>query len=410
MHRAMKSTSGSGVPGGTGDGVVGFLWPETRFDRFQEHTPMPMIIPGRAELVPLFRPARLGSLRVPHRVAMAPMTRSRAGEGGIPSELAIEYYRQRASAAFIVTEAVQVSPEGVGYPGTPGIYTLAQADGWSRVVRAVRDAGGRIFLQLWHVGRISHPDFHGGALPVAPSVIRPAGSVRTPEGVKSFVSPRALEVHELPRLVEDFRRAAALALYAGFDGVEIHAANGYLLDQFLRDGTNRREDAYGGSIENRLRLPLEVVDAVVSVWGAHRVGIRVSPLSAANDMSDSNPRALFDALAQALRERDLAYLHVVTENGFVGELPAFDPLSLGEVFGGSVVAAGGYDAEAGARDIAAGRADFVAYARSFLANPDLPRRFADDAQLNEADPDTFFGGGAAGYVDYPSLEAGGEDA
>lgn len=356
------------------------------------------------EVEPLFRPITVGPLALPHRIVMAPMTRNRADEGNVPSELARSYYRQRASAALIVTEGTQVSPEGVGYPSTPGIHTEAQAEGWRRITDAVHDEGGRVFLQLWHVGRISHPVFHGGALPVAPSAVRPEGSVFTPEGMKEFVTPRALETDEVARVVEDFRRGAALAREVGFDGVEIHGANGYLVDQFLRDGVNRRTDRYGGSVENRLRFPLEVVDAVVDVWGAERVGIRISPLGRFNDMSDSDPQALFTALAQALDDRGLAYLHIITDDDFEDETVSFDPLTLGEVFRGAVIAASGYEAESGAREIAEGRADLVAYGRAFLANPDLPRRFREGAELNEPDSDTFYGGGAEGYVDYPALE------
>jgi len=363
----------------------------------------PVTSEPRTEVEPLFRPTLLGPLTLPHRIVMAPMTRNRADEGNVPSELARRYYEQRAGAALIVTEATQVSPEGVGYPHTPGIHDEAQVEGWRRITQAVHGRGGHIFLQLWHVGRISHPVFHDGALPVAPSAIRPEGSVFTHEGMKEFVEPRALETDEVVRVVEDFRRGAELAKRAGFDGVEIHGANGYLIDQFLRDGVNRRTDRYGGSVENRMRFPLEVVDAVADVWGAERVGIRVSPLGGFNDMADSEPQVLFGAFARELGQRGLAYLHIITDNAFEGEPVSFDPLSLGEVFDGTVVAASGYDAESGAREIEAGRADLVAYGRAFLANPDLPLRFARGAELNEPDPDTFYGGGAEGYVDYPAL-------
>lgn len=369
---------------------------------------MPVSAPShpaaRTEVEPLFRPATLGPLALPHRLVMAPMTRNRADEGNVPSELALEYYRQRASAAFIVTEASQVSPEGVGYPRTPGIHSDEQVEGWRRVTDAVHAEGGRIVLQLWHVGRISHPVFHGGDLPVAPSAIRPEGSVFTHEGMKELVTPRALETDEVARVVKDFRRGAERAREAGFDGVEVHGANGYLLDQFLRDGSNRRTDRYGGSIENRMRFPLEVVDAVADVWGPERVGVRISPLGGFNDMSDSDPQALFAAFAGALGARGVGYLHIIRDDAFQGEPVSFDPLSLGAAFGGAVVAASGYDAEEGARAIDAGRADFVAFGRPFLANPDLPRRFAEGADLNRPDPDTFYGGGAEGYVDYPFLE------
>jgi N-ethylmaleimide reductase len=368
---------------------------------------IPTILPRRPkEAEPLLRPGKLGPFSLPHRVVMAPMTRSRALPGGVPSELAREYYRQRASAALIITEGAQVSPEGVGYLGTPGIHSEAQVNGWRRITDAVHTEGGRIFVQLWHVGRISHPSFHGGKLPVAPSPIRPEGSTLTSKGPRRFVRPRALKTDEVVRVVEDFRRAAGLAVDAGFDGVEIHGANGYLLDQFLRDGTNQRTDRYGGSVENRIRFPLMVVDAVADVWGAERVGVRISPLSRFNDMRDSNPEAVFSAFARALGERALAYLHIVREDGFAGEPVSFDPLVLSEMFRGPIIAAAGYDAESGAREIETSRTDFVAYARAFLANPDLPRRFAEGAELNQPDPDTFYGGGARGYIDYPFL--GGE--
>lgn len=358
-----------------------------------------------AEVEPLFRPVRLGPLDLPHRVVMAPMTRSRANERGVPSSLAIEYYRQRSSAALIVTEATQISSEGAGYLYTPGIHSSEQVKAWRRITDAVHEEGGHIFLQLWHAGRISHPSFHWGAAPVAPSVITPTGTIFTKEGIVPFERPRALGTEEVSRVVQDFWLASGKAADAGFDGVEIHAANGYLLDQFLRDGTNMRTDSYGGSIENRMRFPLAVVDAVSAVWGSDRVGIRVSPLGGFNDMRDSRPQALFSAFAAALRERGLAYLHVVTDNAFVGQPVSFDPLSLGRQFGGQVIAAGGYDARSGAREIENDRAALVAYARLFLANPDLPRRLAEDAELNEADPATFYGGGPKGYIDYPFLSA-----
>jgi len=354
-------------------------------------------------LEPLFRPVRLGPLDLPHRVVMAPMTRSRANEQGVPSSLAIEYYRQRSSAALIVTEATQVSSEGAGNMYTPGIHTAAQMEAWRRITDAVHEEGGRIFLQLWHAGRASHPSLHRGALPVAPSPITAAGTVFTKQGILPYERPRALGTEEVSRVVEDFWGAARKALDAGFDGVEIHGANGYLIDQFLRDGTNRRTDRYGGSIESRLRFPLEVVDAVTAVWGSDRVGVRVSPLGGFNGMYDSRPQALFASLAWALQERKLAYLHVVTDNAFVGQPVSFDPLSLGNFFGGPLISAGGYDAKAGAREIESGRTTLVAYARLFLANPDLPKRFAEGAALNEPDPVSFYDGGARGYIDYPFM-------
>ena len=363
---------------------------------------MTTTIAPRTEVEPLFRPTTIGPHAVAHRILMAPMTRSRAGEGHVVTDLPREYYRQRASAALIVTEATQVSPQGVGYPDTPGIHTEAQAEAWRSVVEAVHARGGRIFLQLWHVGRISHPMYHGGEKPVAPSAVAPEGEVFTAEGMKPFETPRALQTDEIPGVVAQFRHGAELARKAGFDGVEIHGANGYLVDQFLRDGSNRRTDRYGGSVENRLRFPLEVVDAVAEVWGPERVGVRISPLGAFNSMEDSDPKALFTAFARALGERNLAYLHVITDDAFADDPRSFDPLSLGPVFGGTVIAAGGYDAESGAKEIEDGRADLVAYGRAFIANPDLPARFARDAELADPDPSTFYGGGAEGYTDYPA--------
>jgi len=359
-----------------------------------------------ADLEPLFRPVRLGPLDLPHRVVMAPMTRNRANGRGVPSSLAVDYYRQRASAALIVTEATQGSSEGAGYMYSPGIHSAEQTKAWQRITDAVHEEGGRIFLQLWHAGRASHSSFHWGASPVAPSAIKLGGTIFTEDGAVPYEQPRALGTDEVSRVVEDFWLAAGKAVDAGFDGVEIHAANGYLLDQFLRDGTNRRTDRYGGSIENRMRFPLEVVDAVTAVWGSDRVGVRISPLGGFNDMRDSRPQALFASLAWALRNRRLAYLHIVTDNAFVGQRTSFDPLELGNFFGGPVIAAGGYDARSGARDIENDRATLVAYARAFLANPDLPRRFAEGVELNAPDPATFYGGGAKGYIDYPFMTEG----
>ena len=357
----------------------------------------------RAEVEALFRPATFGSRSLPHRIVMAPMTRSRAGEGNVVTDLTREYYRQRASAALIITEATQVSPQGVGYPDTPGIHTEAQVQAWRSVVDAVHAEGGTIVLQLWHVGRISHSMYHGGDSPVAPSAIAAEGRVFTAEGMKPFETPRALEAGEVREVVEQFRHGAKLALAAGFDGVEIHGANGYLIDQFLRDGSNQRNDRYGGSIENRMRFPLEVVDAVVNVWGADRVGVRISPLGGFNSMEDSDPEALFTAFAKALGKRGLGYLHIITDNAFADDPRSFDPLWLGSAFGGTVIAAGGFDAKAGADAIASGRADFVADGRDFIANPDLPVRYARGAEFAQPNATTFYGGGAEGSTDSPAV-------
>lgn len=365
---------------------------------------------------PLFHPIAAGSHRLPNRVAMAPMTRNRAGEGNAPTEMNAEYYAQRASAALVVTEATQVSPRGVGYPNTPGIHTDRQVEGWRLVTDAVHERGGRIFLQLWHVGRISHPSLQpDGDRPVAPSAVRPEGRAQTYEGPKPFVAPRALETGEVPEVVEEFREGARRAREAGFDGVEIHGANGYLVDQFLRDGTNRRTDRWGGSVENRVRFLLEVTGAAADVWGPDRVGVRLSPLSGFNDMSDSDPETTFGHAAARLDELGLAYLHVVEPDPGGGDGRP-EPGSaadrqrpaavrrIREVFSGPLMANNAYDRASAERAIEAGFADLVSFGRLFLANPDLPERFAGDAPLNEPDPSTFYGGGEEGYTDYPTQE------
>jgi N-ethylmaleimide reductase len=336
---------------------------------------------------------------------MAPMTRNRAGPGNVPTALNAEYYRQRAAAGLIVTEASQVSPQGVGYPGTPGIHTDAQVEGWRRVTEAVHRSGGRIFLQLWHVGRISHPSLQpGGALPVAPSPIAARGEAFTPSGPQPFVVPRALRTDQIPEVVAQFEDAARRALAAGFDGVEIHGANGYLIDQFLRDGTNRRTDRYGGSVQNRARFLLEVAEAVAGVWGPARVGVRLSPWSDFNDMRDSDPRATFTHAARALAPLGLAYLHLVEP---VAGLPAgAAPLApdLKSAFGGTLMLNGGYTKALAEAALGRGEADLVSFAAAFLANPDLPVRLAQGAPLNAADPATFYGGDHRGYTDYPALD------
>jgi len=354
----------------------------------------------------LYSELRLGPLQLKNRIVMAPLTRCRAVGGNVPHPLAASYYSQRASAGLIITEATQVSPQGVGYVRTPGIHSGDQVRGWRRVVDAVHRAGAPIFLQLWHVGRVSHPDFHGGELPVAPSPIAAQGLIRTPHGRKPFVAPRALEASELPGIVEQFREGAVNALEAGFDGVEVHGANGYLLDQFVEDGTNQRTDRYGGSIANRMRLPLEVTDAVTQVWGPDRVGYRISPNGKANSMSDSNPAAVFTALARALSERGLAYLHVRETISGPLAVPEEQRLTgrIRELFRGRLLVNGGYDLDSGSAAVGSGLADAVVYGTLFLANPDLPRRFRERAPLNEPDPATFYDGEEKGYVDYPTLE------
>jgi N-ethylmaleimide reductase len=331
---------------------------------------------------------------------MAPMTRSRALAGNVPNPLAATYYAQRASAGLIVTEATQVSPQGVGYIRTPGIHSAEQVAGWKAVTDAVHGAGGKIFLQLWHVGRISHPDFHDGALPVAPSAVAAAGTVFTAKGPQPMVTPRALDISELPGIVAQFRAGAENAKQAGFDGVEIHGANGYLLDQFTRDGVNKRTDAYGGSVENRARLPLEVTDAVVEVWGADRVGYRVSPNSPFNTMSDSDPVRTFGYLAEQLNRRGIGYLHAV--DPVADGAKRLSPL-LRKTFDGTYIVNGGFDLASANAAIAAGEADLVAFGVPFLANPDLPARLRQGAALNKPDQATFYAGEDKGYVDYPEL-------
>lgn len=355
----------------------------------------------------LLTPAAVGPYTLRNRMVMAPMTRSRAGEGNVPTAVMATYYEQRASAGLIVTEGVQVSPQGVGYPNTPGIHSAEQVEGWRRVTDAVHAKGGRIFLQLWHVGRVSHPSMQpGGALPVGPSAIAAEGMIYTASGPQPFVAPRALELDEIPGIVRQFEEGARLALEAGFDGVEIHGANGYLLDQFLRDGSNRRTDGYGGSVAARARLLLEVTEAVVGVWGAARVGVRLSPTNPFNSMSDSDPRATFGYAAEALGRFGLAYLHAVLSD-------SADPASEGhalarllrERFGGTFLINGGFTRETGEAVLQSGLADLVSFGSLFLANPDLPERFAEGAPLNPPDPKTFYGGDERGYIDYPTRHA-----
>ncbi len=355
--------------------------------------------------VGLFTKFAIGPLALPNRIVMAPMTRSRAGNGNVPTPLMAEYYTQRASAGLLITEASQVSPEGVGYPSTPGIHSEAQIAGWQQVTSAVHAAGGRIFLQLWHVGRISHPSMQpDGQLPVAPSAIAAKGQVYTSSGLQDFVTPRALATDEIPGVVAQFATGARNALAAGFDGVEIHGANGYLIDQFLRDGTNRRTDGYGGSIANRTRFLLEVTEAVAAVWGAGRVGVRLSPQGSFNDMADSHPAALFGHAAAELGRLGLAYLHLVDPIAGAGLPPPIAP-RLRTAFAGPLMVNGGYSRETAELALAGGVADLVSFGVPFLANPDLPERLAAGAALNAADPASFYGGTAKGYTDYPTLAA-----
>ncbi|MEI6065860.1 MAG: alkene reductase [Methylococcaceae bacterium] len=349
-------------------------------------------------------PIQIGPYHLPNRLVMAPLTRMRAPDN-IPTDLMNTYYAQRASAGLIITEASPISTQGVGYPATPCIYNDAQVDGWKKVTEAVHAKNGHIFLQLWHVGRISHPDFHAGALPVAPSAIAPQGDAVTPTGMQPFVTPRALETDEIQGIVEDYRKAAKNALTAGFDGVEIHSANGYLLDEFLRDGTNKRTDSYGGTFENRARILLEVTEAVVAVWGAERVGIRLSPSGTFNDMTDSDPETFFVYLLGQLNSFGLAYLHVVDalEGDIRHGANVINLEVLRKAYKGTLIVCGGYDKARAEQVIAQGEADLVAFGQLYIANPDLVERFKLNAPLNEPDVATFYGGNEKGYTDYPAL-------
>ncbi len=352
----------------------------------------------------LFTPVTLGSLELSNRIIMAPLTRNRAGEGNVPQALNTEYYTQRATAGMIITEATQVSAQGVGYPATPGIHSTEQVAGWLKVTDAVHAKGGRIFLQLWYCGRISHPSLlPDQQLPVAPSAIKPEGEAVTYEGMQAFVEPHALETGEIADIVEQYRVAAHNAKSAGFDGVEVHAANGYLVDQFLRDSTNRRTDRYGGSLENRIRFLQEVIQAVLQAWEPGRVGVRLSPENSFNDISDSDPQTTFNFVAEQLSELGLAYLHVVEGDMTTGEAE-MDYQQLRKRFGGHYMANNGYDFELGQASVKNDQADSVAFGKLFLANPDLVERFAQSAELNEPDVETFYGGDAKGYTDYPFLE------
>lgn len=353
----------------------------------------------------LFSPLALGPLTLPNRLVMAPMTRSRAGAGLTAGALQARYYAQRASAGLIVSEGTQVSEQGQGYVHTPGIYSDAQRDGWRVVTDAVHAAGGRIFAQLWHVGRVSHASFQpGGGAPVAPSALPIPGETYTPEGLRPFTPPRALELSEIAGVVAQFAHGAEVARAAGFDGVEIHGSNGYLIDQFLKDGSNRRTDAYGGGIARRVRLLLEVVEAVAGVWGPARVGVRVNPFTTANDVSDSDPPALFSRVASELDARQVGYLHVtepVAGRG-VREGPRLTP-DLRRLYRGVLIGNGGYDRVLADAALARGELDAVAFGVPFLANPDLVRRYATGAPLNPPDVATFYAGGERGYTDYPTL-------
>jgi N-ethylmaleimide reductase len=365
----------------------------------------------------LFQPFTLGPYTLPHRIVMAPLTRSRARQpGSVPTRLNACYYAQRASAAFIISEATQVSMQGQGYAWTPGIHSREQVEGWRLVTEAVHEAGGRIFLQLWHVGRISHPALQpDNMLPVAPSAIKPRGEAfienENGEGaLVPFVTPRALQIEEMPYLVQQYVRGARNAQRAGFEGVEIHGANGYLLDQFINSRTNRREDRYGGAVGNRARLLLEVVEAVSDIWGPDRVGVRLSPLGTFNDIGDDDPETTFAHIARELSTFHLAYLHIVNpataalEKGVEPDPQAMAMVDLmRRKYRGTLIIAGGFDHDTAEQWLEQGRADLIAFGRKFIANPDLPERFRLRAPLNKDDPTTYYGGGAKGYTDYPSL-------
>jgi 2,4-dienoyl-CoA reductase-like NADH-dependent reductase (Old Yellow Enzyme family) len=346
----------------------------------------------------LFTPLRLGDLNLPNRIIMAPLTRCRADEGRVPSALMKEYYVQRASAGLIISEATVVGPKGVGYPDTPGIWSGEQIKGWRQITDAIHQAGGRIFLQLWHVGRVSHPLYLDGELPVAPSAIAAEGHVALLRPKQDYPTPRALELAEIPAIVEAYRGGAENAKAAGFDGVEIHGANGYLLDQFLQDRTNKRTDAYGGSIENRARLLLEVTDAVLSVWGPGRVGVHLAPRGDSHSMGDSDPKATFGYVARELGKRKLAFI-------FTREHTGDDWISplLKKEFGGVWIANENFTPETAAKVVSDGVADAVSFGKLYIANPDLAARISKGAKLNEPDPGTFFGRGPKGYTDYPAL-------
>ncbi|MDF3841941.1 alkene reductase [Pseudomonas citronellolis] len=346
----------------------------------------------------LFDPITLGDLQLPNRIIMAPLTRCRADEGRVPNALMAEYYTQRADAGLILSEATAVTPMGVGYPDTPGIWSDDQVRGWSNVTKAVHANGGRIFLQLWHVGRISDPLYLNGETPVAPSAIQPAGHVSLVRPIKEFVTPRALETEEIADIVEAYRQGAENAKAAGFDGVEIHGANGYLLDQFLQSSTNQRTDQYGGSIENRARLLLEVTDAAIEVWGAGRVGVHLAPRMDSHDMGDADPLATFGYVARELGKRGIAFICTREKEG-----PDSIGPKLKEIFGGPYIANERFTKASANAWLASGKADAVAFGIPFIANPDLVERLAKDAPLNEAHSETFYAKGPVGYLDYPRL-------
>ena len=367
----------------------------------------------------LFDPLKLGAIQLPNRIFMAPLTRSRATpDGRVPTALQRDYYVQRATAGLIISEATSVTPMGVGYAATPGIWSDEQTEGWKKITKAVHQAGGRMVLQLWHVGRVSDPLFLNGALPEAPSAVRPKGYVSLVRPQKEFVTPRALELEEIPNIVAAFKRGAENAQRAGFDGVHIHGANGYLLDQFLQDSTNRRDDAYGGPIQNRARLMLEVADACIDVWGADRVGMHLAPRMDSHDMDDSDRLGTFTYVARELGKRGLGWIaareaqigpdtQLVDSQGRPREIKNRESIgpAIRKAFGGSFIANEGFTKDSAQRTLSEGTADAVAFGKLFLANPDLVERFAKHAPLNNWDTATFYTGGEKGYVDYPALQS-----
>ena len=336
---------------------------------------------------------------------MAPMTRCRSVDNNVPNELMVTYYAQRASAGLIITEGTQISKQGIGYPATPGIYTDAQVEGWKKVTKAVHDNDGRIFLQLWHVGRISHSSYHDGILPVAPSAIKPAGQIYTYKGMQDFQTPKALSVAEIKEIVQEYAKGAKNAIDAGFDGVEIHSANGYLIDQFLRDGTNQRKDEYGGTVENRACFLFEIIKAVSAEIGSDKIGVRLSPSGTFNSMSDSDPKKHFEYICQKLNDFNLAYLHIVDAlEGDIRHGAKIVELSvLRNAYKGMLVVCGGYTKERGNQTIENHQADAIAFGALFLANPDLPKRLKTNAKLNQPDPNTYYTQDKKGYTDYPAL-------
>jgi len=355
---------------------------------------------GDQSTLSLFDPVSLGDLRLANRIVMAPLTRGRAGESRTPNSLMAEYYTQRASAGLIISEGTAISEQAYGWGGSPGIYTQAHVEAWKQVTDAVHREGGRMFLQLWHTGRVSHPHFQNGATPIGPSAVAASGDAYTPLGKEPYVTPRAMTQEDIAATVGEYARATELSKEAGFDGVEIHAANGYLIDQFIRDGSNQRTDAYGGSIKNRLRFLLEVTEAVVGAWSADRVGVRLSPTNSFNSMSDSNPEATFTAAAAELNKYGLAYLHVLDEDSD-NRGPDRTALKMRKIYAGTYMLNQNYDFRSGTDAIKAGHADLISYGRHFISNPDLVERFRDGIPLSPLDPASLYTGGAKGYTDYP---------